>query len=167
MSVLALQIRKRNVVQMGISPVDAISKVIDRKSVWPRDVILPREDSCKVRAIHAHFGDVRLQMPRGKVQVTDSRVHNDRSRIHHATAQRLPSRSIQFGHVQILRVSVQPVQLPAHPIDGNSLKAMRIVADYRLPLYRRLLIVHAVLGSEDRLGRYVTEVQIILLRVKV
>lgn len=68
-------------------------------------------------------------MPGGEVQVTDTRMHDDGTRIDDATSQCLALAAVQFGDIQVLGVPVQPVQFATHPIDGDALQAMGIVPD--------------------------------------
>ena len=41
---------------------------------------------------------------------------------------------IEFGHIKLFSVSVQPVDLPAHPVDGQPFQPMSVVANDRLLL---------------------------------
>uniref|UniRef100_A0A2M4D189 Secreted protein n=1 Tax=Anopheles darlingi TaxID=43151 RepID=A0A2M4D189_ANODA len=165
--VATLQIGERDVIEMRIRPVDPIGEVVDRQCVRPGDVVLPREDAGKVGPIHAHLGDVRLQVPGGEVQVPDARVYDDRARIHDAAAQRLAPRPIQLRHIQVLRVPIEPVQLPADPVDRDTLETVRVMLDHRFLLDPHIVHQRTEARAEDGFRRHVAEVHLLPLHVEV
>ena len=106
-------------------------------------------------------------MPRSEVQIADSGVHRDRSRINDSTPQCLTLRAVQLGNVQVLGMSVQPIQFTPNPIYGNTFQTMRVMLDHRNLLDLHVIPDRSELRFEDRLGRHVAEVHLLFLHVEV
>jgi hypothetical protein len=71
-------------------------------------------------------------MPAGKVQVTGSRMNCEGTRISNANFERFTSSAVKLGDIQLLAVSVKPVQFATNPIYSNPLESMAVVTDNRL-----------------------------------
>ena len=80
-SVLAVQIRKGDVIQVSIRPKQFVGEVVDGQSVGPGQTILVGDDAAEVGSVHAHPADVGLQVPGGEVKVSDARMDHNSARI--------------------------------------------------------------------------------------
>lgn len=58
---MPFEIGEGDVIQMGVGPENAIGEVIDRECVRPSNILLPRQNSREIAAIHAHLTDIRLE----------------------------------------------------------------------------------------------------------
>lgn len=104
-----------------------------------------------------------LQVPAGEVQVPGSGVHGDGARVLDAGFERAPVGAVQLGHLQVLAVPVQPVQLVAHPVDSHAFQSMAVVPDDALAVRAGTADARPV----DGLGAHVAEVQPAVSVVKV
>jgi len=59
--IVTFEIGKGDIIQMSVSPEDAIGEVVDCQSVRPSDIVLPCENLSTVAAVHAHLTNVRLK----------------------------------------------------------------------------------------------------------
>jgi hypothetical protein len=130
--VLSIEIDVRDVVEMGIGPEEPITEVIDGERIGPRDAVVPGEEAREIGAIESHAADIALQVPGGEEEVALARVHHNGPRVGDAGAQRFALGAVQFADVEVARVPVQPVHLAAHPVDGQALQPVTVVADHRL-----------------------------------
>lgn len=74
-----------------------------------------------------------LKMPGRKVQVSGARMNRNRSRIRYPRLQGLSIGAVEFGNVQMLRVTIQPIQLSTDPIDSDSFQTQTIMTDDGFP----------------------------------
>lgn len=102
-----------------------------------------------------------LQMPAGEVQITSARVYGYGARVLDARLERAATRAVQLGHLEVLAVPVEPIQLPTHPVDRDALQAVAVVSDDLLALRA----AHS--RSVNRLGAHVAEIQPVVRVVKV
>lgn len=68
-------------------------------------------------------------MPRRKVQVSGTGMDRDRAWVCYFAQQGLPVRAVKFGDIQVFRVTIQPIQFPANPIDSDTFEAETVVTD--------------------------------------
>lgn len=59
-AMVTLEVGESDVVEVSVRPENTIGEVVDRQSVRPRDIVLPRQDSSEIAAVHSHLTDVRL-----------------------------------------------------------------------------------------------------------
>lgn len=69
-------------------------------------------------------------MPRGEVEIAGSRMHDDSSGIGDSALQGLSIGTIELRDVQVFGVPIEPVQLPADPVDSDTLETQTVVAYY-------------------------------------
>lgn len=60
-SIVTLEVGEGDVVEVSVRPENTVGEVVDRQSVRPGDVVLPRQDSSEVAAVHTHLTDVCLK----------------------------------------------------------------------------------------------------------
>ena len=121
MPVLSIQIGVGDVVEMGVGPEKFISEIVDGQGVGPGQSVLVGDDACEVAAVEAHAADVGLKVPRGEEEVPNTWMDDDGARVGYAVRfQGASVGPIQFGHFDVLRVAVEPVNLTANPIHGNT-----------------------------------------------
>lgn len=68
-------------------------------------------------------------MPGRKVQVSGTGMDRNRAWVCYSAQQSLPVRAIKFGDIQVLRVTVQPIQFSTNPIDSYTLETQTVVTD--------------------------------------
>lgn len=56
-------------------------------------------------------------------------MDRNRAWVRYSTLQSLPVCAIKFGNVQVLCVTIQPIQFPTNPIDSNTLETQTVVTD--------------------------------------
>ena len=118
----AVQIGVSDVVEMSVGPEQFVGQVVDGESVGPGQTILVGHDAAEIGSVQSDATDVGLQVPRGEEEVAHARMHHDGARIRDAVRLQRPAvRSVQFGHFDVLRVTIQPVDLATHPIHSNTL----------------------------------------------
>lgn len=106
--ILPVKVGGGDVVQVGISPPDAISEEIDGQGIGPCDpvAIHRRQDSgeCVVTAIHPDATNVCVKVPAGEEDEADARVNHDGTRIwKRCTTERVPT----FMQLPIVRTYLQ------------------------------------------------------------
>ena len=133
--VLAIVVREGNVVQMSISPPDFVSEEINGESIRPGQVVSSssRDDPTKgaVVAIHTNTSNVSLQVPRGEVDITNSRMNCNGSGIFNLGHDGFAMAAIKFSHVHVLSVTINPIQLVIDPINGQTFKTFSIMINHR------------------------------------
>ena len=118
---------------MSVGPEEFVGHVVDGEGVGPGEPVLVGDDAAEIGAVQTEPADVGLQVPRGEVQVAGARVDDDGARIRNAVGlERAPVGAVQFGHFDVLRVTVEPVDLAAHPVDGDAFQTHRVVFDNHL-----------------------------------
>jgi len=158
--VTAIKVGVGNVVQMSIRPPDLFGEIVDCDSVGPGQLVSidSRHDrAIKVGPVHADPTNVGLEMPGGKEDVANARMDHQSSRIVNTSLDSFPVPSVQFTNTEMLKMSVQPVELLVDPVYGHALQPIAVVTDNIDSLLRTNL------GFENGLGRDITEEDFILL----
>lgn len=101
-------------------------------------------------------------MPARKVQISSSWMYCKPSRIWNSSFQCFSFGSIEFGHIQVLTMPIQPIQLSADPVNSNAFQTVTVMSDDRFPM---ILIIH--FRPENSLSANITIVDVIIPMIKV
>ena len=128
LTMFSIIIGKLDPIQMRVCPVDFVTEIINRQSVWPNKLVLVENNSLEIATIEPEASYEGLMRPIGEKQIANSRVDRQSSWIVDTLAEdcfAMPA--IQFAYIQMLACPVNPIQLPSNPIHSQALQSLRIV----------------------------------------
>jgi len=70
---------------------------------------------------YLRYEDIHLEMPGREVQISSARMDRDSARICYSGLQSFPVSAVEFSDIQMFRVTIQPIQFSANPIDSDTL----------------------------------------------